>query len=34
VRRVHLLHQQREIQAGGPPTYADDLHDSNPFLAR
>ena len=34
VRRVHLLHQQREIQAGGAATYADDLHDSNPFLAR
>ena len=33
MRWVHLLHQQSEVQAGGATTYADNFHDSDPFLA-
>ena len=34
VRRVQLLHQQREIETGGAATYADDFHLGDPVLAR
>ena len=34
VRGVHLLHQQREIQARGATTYADNFHLKDPIQAR